>query len=193
MKIAKWVFILLFSTAFLYADDESKLIVTYGKARVFQKPSAFSQQVMRVKFAANVVVEKTVGLWVQVKTSQGKNLGYIHRDALIDQDTFDRQTAELQKRQDAKYKKGVSGFSEEEEIAASTKGFSEEEEIAASTKGFNKDVEGKYKKQHPKYRYDLVDRINNQGDVPNLVSAYKSWRQQGSLGEYSQFNALNKK
>ncbi len=147
--------------------------------------------------------------------------GYVNKFSLIDEEGFKRQAESAKDRKSretakkygkpskfseddevAAATKGFSeedetaaatkGFSEDDEITAGSKGFSEEDEVTAGSKGFNKDVEAQYKKKHPKYKYDLVNKIDN-WDAPNLYALLKPWWKPAKLGKYGPYNPIKMK
>ncbi len=87
----------------------------------------------------------------------------------------------------------TKGFiNEEDELTAAPKGFSVNNEFTSGSTGFNRDVEKQYRKKHQKYRYDLVDKID-QRDIPNLYSWLKPWWKKAKLGKYGPYNPYNKR
>lgn len=136
--------------------EESVKYIQLEKARLLEKPSAFSRTVALLPYRTAVQVLATRGAYCQVRA--GKRRGFIAEYSL--------------NTKKPNYAASISG------------NYATSEEVAMATKGFNAQVEAEYRTQNPNLPYDLLDRLEAATRVADPQAEFQSFRQAGKLGEY---------
>lgn len=107
-----------------------------------------------LKRGATVFYLTTKGSWFKVEYKD--NQGYIPKNSLVEAKKF-------------------KSFSRTSMVTQS--------DMAAATKGFSPQVERK-NRENRALRYDLMDKAEARSSVPKPLKSLKSFRKQGSLGEF---------
>lgn len=153
--------IVLLSAALLLI---SGVIAAYHKVQVRStvmrnKPSAFGTRIATLQFNTRVRILSKKGGFLYISSPKGR--GYVYKSAIIPQNSFNKQYANLQSSQDYS-----------------------DSAVTAATKGFA-DAEVNYRRdRHSDARYDLVERVIKEINFDRSAGWWKNFRRQGNIGEY---------
>jgi SH3-like domain-containing protein len=118
----------------LPASAAKMMSVQVRNGQVRATPSFLGQVVSPVAYGDQVEIVQQQGVWMQVKTSDGKS-GWIHQSALS--------------------KKKIVMAAGDEDVKTGASG----EELALAGKGFNSDVEASFKAQNKNIDFTWVDKM----------------------------------
>jgi hypothetical protein len=128
--------------------------VQVQEARVRKEPRFFASSIAIVKLGDKLEVLSTSDDWFEVTV--GSQRGYVHTSSVTT--------------------KKVS-LTTTKEVGAETTA----EEVTLAGKGFNKEVEDKYRTEHPAYDFAAVDKIVARQPSERELTEF---RREGRLGEF---------